>query len=30
LNYQLNEELEWLVSKNLINKPKYEFVGYDK
>ena len=29
-NYQLNEELEWLVSKNLINKPKYEFVGYDK
>ena len=29
-NYQLNEELEWLVSKNLISKPKYEFVGYDK
>ena len=27
-NYQLNEELEWLVSKNIIKKPKYEFVGY--
>lgn len=29
-NYQLNEELEWLVSKNIIKKPKYGFVGYDK
>ena len=29
-NYQLNEELEWLVKNGLVKKPKYEFVGYDK
>ena len=29
-NYQLNEELEWLIRDNLVNKPKYGFVGYDK
>jgi hypothetical protein len=29
-NYQLNEELEWLVSKNIIKEPKYGFIGYDK
>ena len=29
-NYQLNEELEWLIKDNLVNKPKYGFVGYDK
>jgi|TARA_B110000977_G_C10608886_1_gene311385 hypothetical protein len=29
-NYQLNEELEWLVRKEIINEPKFGFVGYDK
>ena len=29
-NYQLNEELEWMVKDGLIKEPKYGFVGYDK
>ena len=29
-NYQINEELEWLVKDGLIKKPEFEFVGYDK
>jgi hypothetical protein len=29
-NYQINEELEWLVKDGLIKKPEFNFVGYDK
>lgn len=29
-NYQLNEELEWMVKDGLVKEPKYGFVGYDK
>lgn len=29
-NYQLNEELEWLVKNGLVKNPKFGFVGYDK
>lgn len=29
-NYQLAEDIEWLVKKNLIKQPKIGFVGYGK
>jgi hypothetical protein len=29
-NYQLNEELEWMIKDGLVKEPKYGFVGYDK
>ena len=29
-NYQLNEELDWLVKHNIVKEPEFKFVGYDK
>ena len=29
-NYQLNEELEWMVKDGLVKEPEFGFVGYDK
>ena len=29
-NYQLNEDLEWMVKDGLVKEPEFGFVGYDK